>query len=87
MQLSPQPAEIYKNGTENGQIPAILAKKLPKTALFTQKYFIRYTPKMFFEEYINFKSLYYLRRCEVISIQSFGSQIRSQPFGLGLNQI
>jgi hypothetical protein len=39
---------------------------------------------MFFEEYINFKILRYLRRCGVIPVQSFGSHIRPQPPGLGL---
>jgi hypothetical protein len=33
----------------------VLAYKLPKMLFFTQKYFKRYTHKMFFEEYINFK--------------------------------
>ncbi len=50
-----------------------------------QKYQIRYIPKMFFEEYINFKKFCYLRHCIVIPVQSFGSHIRTQPSGLGLN--
>jgi hypothetical protein len=32
-----------------------LAYKSPKTPFFAQKYFVRNTAKMFFEEYISFK--------------------------------
>jgi hypothetical protein len=40
---------------------------------------------MFFGEHINFKKFYYLRRCVVIPVQSFGSHIHPQPSRLGLN--
>jgi hypothetical protein len=33
----------------------------------------------FFEEYINFKNVGYLRHCGVIPVQSFGSHKRPQP--------
>jgi hypothetical protein len=33
---------------------------------------IRYTPKMFFEEYIHFKIFCYFRRYGVLPVQSFG---------------
>ncbi len=48
------PPEIYKNSKKTGSFPHFLAYKLPKTPFFAQKYFKRYTPEMFFEEYINF---------------------------------
>ncbi len=47
------------NGTKNGRSPA---------PFFAQKYFIRYTPKMFFQEYINFEIFCYLRRSGVIPV-------------------
>ncbi len=59
--------------------PQFMALKLPKTPFFAQKYLIRYTPKMYFEKYINFKIFHYLMRCGVIPIQSFGSHIRPLP--------
>ncbi len=52
--------------------------KNKKTLFFAQKYCIRYTPQMFFEEYINFKSFLYLRRCGVISVQSFRVKNRNR---------
>jgi hypothetical protein len=39
---------------------------------------------MFFEEYMNHKFFGYLTQCGVITVQSFGSHILSQPSGLGL---
>ncbi len=33
--------------------------KSPKMSFFAKKYLIRYTPKTFFEEYINFKTFHY----------------------------
>jgi hypothetical protein len=39
---------------------------------------------MFFEEYINFKNVCYLRHCGIIPVQSFRSHIRPQSPGLGL---
>jgi hypothetical protein len=82
--LSPQPAEIYKIGAEKGQFPALFGLKIMKTPFFAQKYLIRYTPKMFFEEYINFTNFSYLRHCGVVPVQSLGSHIRLQPSELGL---
>ncbi len=40
---------------------------------------------MFFEEYINFTNLCYIRRCGFIPVLSFGIHIHSQPSELGLN--
>jgi hypothetical protein len=68
------PAEIHENGAENGGFPTLIDLKIAKTLFFTQKYLIRYTVKMFFEEYINFKNF------------CIGSYIPPQPFGLGLIQ-
>ncbi len=45
-----------------------------------------YTPKTFYEEYINLEMFCYLRRCGDIAVQSFGSHIRPQPPGLGLSK-
>ncbi len=47
-----------------------------------------YTPKTFFEEYINFKNFHSLKHCGVTPVQSFGSHIRPQPprLGLGLSK-
>jgi hypothetical protein len=58
---------------KNSSFAHFLAYKLPKTQFFAQKYLTRYTPKTFFEEYINFKIFSYLRHCGVIHVQSFGS--------------
>jgi hypothetical protein len=48
--------------------PNVLAEKSPKTPLFAQKYLTRYTPEMFFEEYINFEIVHYLSHCGVIPV-------------------
>jgi hypothetical protein len=42
---------------KTGSFLNILALKLLKTLFFTQKYLIRYTPKIYFEEYINLKNV------------------------------
>jgi hypothetical protein len=67
-----------------GGFSLFLAYKSLKTPFFAQKYLTRYTPEMFFEEYISFKIFCYLRHCRVIPVQNFGSHIRPQPPGLGL---
>ncbi len=41
-------------------------KMVPKIGGFAQKYFLRYTPKMLFEDYITFNIFRYLRLCGVI---------------------
>jgi hypothetical protein len=46
----------------------VLAYKSPKTPFFAQKYLTRYTHKMFFEEYINFKIVCYLSHYGVIPV-------------------
>ncbi len=55
-----------------------------QNAILNYNYLTKYTPKTFFEEYINFTNFCYLRRCGVIPGQSFGSHIRPQLPGLGL---
>jgi hypothetical protein len=45
-----------------------LSCKSSKTLFFTQNYLTKYTPGMFFEEYINFKTFCYLRHCGVIPV-------------------
>ncbi len=76
VKYAPMPAEIYENGKKTGGFLQLLAYRLPKTLFSAQKYLIRYTPEMFFEEYINFKICHYLSCCGVIPVQSFGSHIR-----------
>jgi hypothetical protein len=51
---------------------------------FAPKYFTTYIHKTFFEEYTNFEA-HIFSRFGVISVRSFGSLIRPQPHGLGLN--
>jgi hypothetical protein len=80
-----QPYEIAKNGEKTGRFTHVLAYKSPKTPFFALKYLTRYTHEMFFEEYINIKNFRNLSHCGVIPVQSFGSHIRPQPHGLGLN--
>jgi hypothetical protein len=65
----------YTKMAKNGDFPALVGLKFAKNTIFTQKYFTRYTPKMYFEEYINFKIFHYLRCCGVLLVQSFGIQI------------
>jgi hypothetical protein len=62
-----KPPEIDKNVEKTGGFVHVLAYKLPKTTFFAQKY-LRYTHKMFFEEYINFKIVRYLSHYEVIPV-------------------
>jgi hypothetical protein len=46
--------------------------KIAKNAVFfTYKYLTKYTPEMFFEEYIHFKNFSLLKGCGVILVQSF----------------
>jgi hypothetical protein len=54
-----QPTEIYEKGRKTGGFAHILAYKSPKMPFIAQKYLTRYTHKMFFEEYINFKIFHY----------------------------
>jgi hypothetical protein len=53
---------------KKGGFAHVWAEKSPKTLFFAQKYFIRYTHEMFFEEYINFKIVHYLSHCRVILV-------------------
>jgi hypothetical protein len=61
----------------------LLAYNSLKTPVFDLKYLTKYNHKTFFEEYMNFQN-HYLSRCRVIPLQSFGSHIRPQLYGLGL---
>ena len=81
--MTSQPYEIAENGEKTDGFAHVLAYKSPKTPFFALKYLTRYTHETFFEEYTNFEA-HYLSRCRDISLQSFGSQIRPQPHGLGL---
>ncbi len=47
------PAEIHKKGTKNRWFPALFGLEITENTVFYQKYLIRYTPNMFYEEYIN----------------------------------
>jgi hypothetical protein len=77
------PPEIYENGKKQA-VSRTFWLVNSRTPFFAQKYFTRYTPEMFFEEYINFKIVHNLSHCGVIPVQSFGSHIRPQSHGLGL---
>jgi hypothetical protein len=68
-QISPQLAEMYR--AENGGFLHFLALKTPKTQFFALKYLMRYTPKMIFEEYINFKKFCNLRHCVSYTCSKF----------------
>ncbi len=59
----------------------ILAYKSPKTPFYTQKYLTRYTQEMFFEEYINFKIVHYLKgqSNEIFYLRFFTDVILSSP--------
>ncbi len=82
--LFSQAYEIAKNGEKTDGFAHVFASKSPKTPFFAIKYLTRYTHEMFFEEYINIKNFRNLSHCGVIPVLSFGSQIRPQPYGLGL---
>jgi hypothetical protein len=77
---------MYKNSEKMGGFAHVLANNLPKTPFFAQKYLTRYTHETFFEEYTDFEA-HYLSHCRVIPLQSFGSHLRPQPHGLGLNPV
>ncbi len=47
--------KMYENGEKTCSFAHYLAFKSLKMLISTQKYLTRYTPKKFFEEYINFK--------------------------------
>jgi hypothetical protein len=72
-QISLQSRPEYR---KTASFPRVLTLKLPKTTFFTEKHLTKYTPKMFFEEYINFKIFCYLRHYGVITVQSLGSHIK-----------
>jgi hypothetical protein len=74
---------MYENGEKTGGFAHVSANNSPKTPFFAQKYLKRYTHETFFKKYTNFEA-YYLSHYRVIPLQSFGSQIRPQPHGLGL---
>ncbi len=52
---------MYENGQKTGGFAHVLAEKSLKTLFFAQMYLTRYTHEMFFEEYINFKIVHYLK--------------------------
>jgi hypothetical protein len=52
-------AEMHKNSAQNGRFPTLFGLNILKTPFFAQKYLIRYTPKTFFEEKINFKNFHF----------------------------
>jgi hypothetical protein len=78
--------EIAKNGEKTGGFAHVFAYKSLKTPFFALKYLTRFTHETFFEEYTNFEA-HYLSRCRDIPLQSFGSHIRLQLHGLGLNKV
>jgi hypothetical protein len=84
-QIYPHAARNVRKQRKTGCFAHFLAHKSLKTSFFAQKYLTRYIPAKFFEEYIIFKILHYLRHCGVIPVQSFGSHIHPQPPKLGLN--
>jgi hypothetical protein len=79
VKYTPMPPDIYERRKTSG-FPHFLAYKSPKTLFFAQKYLTRYTPEMFFEEYINFNIFHYLSHCEVSKV----IYVHPQPPGLGL---
>jgi hypothetical protein len=52
---------LAEPGAENGQFPALVGLKITKNTVFTQKNLIRYTVKMFFEEYIKLKKIFTIK--------------------------
>jgi hypothetical protein len=87
VKYAPMPPGMYENGEKMGGFVLFLAFKLPKTPFCIQKYVTRYTPKMFFKEYINFTIFCVLRHCGVIPLQSIGSHICPLPPGLGIMNV
>jgi hypothetical protein len=47
---------MHKNGAKNRRFSTLIDLKIAIMLFFTQKYLIRYIPKMFFEEYINYEN-------------------------------
>ncbi len=74
----PQSCPECTKMVENGQFPTLIELKIIKNAGFYLKVLTRYTPEMFCEEYIIFKSF---TSEDVYPVQSFGSHIRPQQLG------
>jgi hypothetical protein len=55
VKCAPMLAKMYENGEKTSGFAHFFAYKSLKTPFFAQKYEARYTPEMFFEEYINLK--------------------------------
>jgi hypothetical protein len=70
----------------NGRFPTLIDLKIAKNAVLYLKLVNKIYSRDFFEEYMNFKIFCYLRLGGVIPVQSFGSNIRPQPPGLGFKQ-
>jgi hypothetical protein len=51
----PPTGQKLQKGDENGWFPALFGIKIIENTVIPQKYLKRYTPEMFFEEYIIFK--------------------------------
>ncbi len=87
VKYAPMLPKMYENCEKTGSFPNFLACKLPKTPFFAQKYLTRYTPEMFFEEYINFKHFFILKALwNYIRSKFQKSYSLPQPPGSGLQQ-
>jgi hypothetical protein len=52
VKYAPMTLRMYENSEKTGSFSHFLAYKSLKMPFFAQKYFIRYTPRTFCEEYI-----------------------------------
>jgi hypothetical protein len=52
-----------KNSAKNRRFPTLIDLKIAQNTVFTQKYLIRYTFKVIFEEYMNLQIFCCLLRC------------------------
>jgi hypothetical protein len=68
-------ARNIRKRRKNGWFLALLDFKNAENVVFYLKYLTKYTPKTFFEEYINFKIFCYLRRYGAIPVRSFRSHM------------
>ncbi len=83
---SPSSTPPHSLPIPNSQYPRLIVRLTTTTSWPRLLMVQNNTHEMFFEECMNFET-HYFRYCRVIPLQSFGSHIRPQPHGLGLNVV
>jgi hypothetical protein len=79
VKYAPMPPGMYENGNKKTVVSHTFFSKSLKTLFFTQKYLTRYTPGTFLRNTLVLQIFVtYVKHCEVIPVQSFGSHVRPQ---------